>query len=352
MSGRKKAFTLVELLVVMGIMAILVSLLLPALSKAMQAARATQCLSNLRQIAAAEIMYANDNNGALPGVEYSAGNAVNCFPYDNRPLIGTPDISSNYPKIPSINQSSWYSNMGLLCSTGYMQWSPALYCPGRDPSDPLSWDGMYPFWVSFQTSGGYNPGWWIDGSGYTTTMAGYLTATSNRTLDKVVDFGRSHRIGRAYPDTPMVLDLFWFGEGATQEGHGKGYNIATFDGSARFYPDPGYSVTHTTADYQNDQPNWPVEFTFQGPAQENSPRLDQGATATPLTEGFNFPAIASQVRNPWWWGGSRWVAYWGPSGPGNPYENSSVFPNGTSGIPFIEKYLMGWDDARIATNTP
>src|SRR6266567_6163694 len=64
---QKKAFTLVQLLVVVGIIAVLVGLLLPALQKARVQANCAACLSNLRQIALAEIMYANDNGGNLPG---------------------------------------------------------------------------------------------------------------------------------------------------------------------------------------------------------------------------------------------------------------------------------------------
>lgn len=61
-----RAFTLVELLTVIGVIALLISVLLPALAKARAAAVATQCASNIRQIATAALGYSGENRGYYP----------------------------------------------------------------------------------------------------------------------------------------------------------------------------------------------------------------------------------------------------------------------------------------------
>lgn len=72
----KKEFTLIELLVVIAIIAILASMLLPALSKARDKARTISCVNNIKQLALYSVMYADDNDDQLP-----AGGRAGNWPY-------------------------------------------------------------------------------------------------------------------------------------------------------------------------------------------------------------------------------------------------------------------------------
>jgi len=62
----RDGFTLVELLVVIGIIAVLISVLLPVLASARESANKVKCLSNMKQIGLAYLMYAQNNKGVFP----------------------------------------------------------------------------------------------------------------------------------------------------------------------------------------------------------------------------------------------------------------------------------------------
>jgi prepilin-type processing-associated H-X9-DG protein len=90
MKSRTSAFTLVELLTSITIIAMLIGLMVPQVGKFMDKAKSTKCMSNLRQIGTAANLYANDNDGRFPMIESMPSNEVYTDPSINaKPLFET-----------------------------------------------------------------------------------------------------------------------------------------------------------------------------------------------------------------------------------------------------------------------
>lgn len=151
---RPRAFTLVELLVVIGIIAVLISVLLPALSRAREAGQAVKCMSNLRSIGQAVQIYTSESRGFLPPYRLNMVTSAVTNPYYFQYLPGIYlKESSGLMICPSDNfwqplTSSWRSQVYPRLFSGIPDvrysyamnwWIPRKYKAIYEPSATFVW---------------------------------------------------------------------------------------------------------------------------------------------------------------------------------------------------------------------
>lgn len=113
MTPRRNAFTLVELLVVISIIGLLIAILLPALSRAREAARQVKCMANLKQLTLGFAMYGNDNKAYYPVAAYQGSPAT--------------------PELSWMNSLPAWSIGGGVDVSGYQGWLSSIHHYASSP---------------------------------------------------------------------------------------------------------------------------------------------------------------------------------------------------------------------------
>jgi prepilin-type N-terminal cleavage/methylation domain-containing protein/prepilin-type processing-associated H-X9-DG protein len=159
MRYRQSAFTLIELLLVIAVIAILASLLLPALASAKEKGRVTICRSNMRQLGLGMTMYLQDNNDTFPAANQSSQIVAEDWLYwQAKPIF---DMKGNYLGLadrransPIARYTGFHTNLFRCPSHEF----PRKLDAGKDGIPALDRDAFYPFSYTLSQPTGFFSG--------------------------------------------------------------------------------------------------------------------------------------------------------------------------------------------------
>jgi prepilin-type N-terminal cleavage/methylation domain-containing protein len=235
-------FTLVELLVVIAIISVLAAMLLPALALAKEKARSVNCLSNLKQMGTAMVMYSDDHLGVLVPAEYDARNGA---PY----RAGWPTILYNGKYLPAETAPTYYTvkagNHVFHCPSGL----PNIYrfdpTSRDDPEGAKAWPSP-----SERTRHTFHIDTWygINGSTDRPQKWPFTRIPMDGTRSSVLN---KFSFAAQYSRMPMLFDGFWMHNGKDERinaRHSKNTrsNILFFDNSASSFDTFKIPSVHST----------------------------------------------------------------------------------------------------------
>jgi len=234
----KELFTLIELLVVIAIIAILASMLLPALNKARDKAKESNCRGNLKQIGTGIYMYCDDNDSWFPQ-QYWAYATGEYYMVQNK-------TSKTYDSLGVINAAGYFGSKKL---------SKILFCPSYKPmygaSDRFHYDRAASDWGDFSQNvySNYNVVA-SDDLKYTKASVWSGDWTNCGNPWKLVNAGRNHM--------PLVVDRSGVTTDAAQKlmRHGDGFNTLWFDGAVTYIKDIGRQCQMVSASPAAARGSW------------------------------------------------------------------------------------------------